>query len=219
MGLVIMKKKRIVLQSLIFKGLKIVIGNIFGVKIQHFGKGRISLNVVGKDNYIEVRRGTVLHRINVKIRGNNNQLVIGKNCRIGKGCSFWMEGNNIKIEIGDETTVSRDVQLCAQEDGTFIKLGNDCMLSNTITIRTSDSHPIYSKETEKRTNMPKSVLIGNHVWVAPNSKIFKGSHIGDGAIIGSDSLVTGDIKENSLAVGHPAKVVRNNVEWRREQLF
>lgn len=136
---------------------------------------------------------------------------------MGPRCSFRMEGNNVTIEIGDGVTFTRDVELCAQENGSIISIGDDVMFSNII-IRTSDSHPIYN-ETGTRINLPSNVKIGNHVWVSPNSKIFKGVTVGDGAIIGADSLVTKDVDSCSLAVGHPAKTVKENIKWTREKLY
>ena len=92
------------------------------------------------------------------------------------------------------------------------------MLSNTIIIRTSDSHPIYNNEGV-RINPAKSIHIGDHVWIAPNSKIMKGVTIGDGCIIGSDTMVTKDLSNNVLAVGYPAKIVKTDVRWTRDNLF
>ena len=70
-----------------------------------------------------------------------------------------------------------------------------------------------------RINPPKSVVVGSHVWIAPNSKIMKGADIGDGAIIGSNTIVTKPVPANTLVVGAPAKVVKENVMWTREKLF
>ena len=98
-------------------------------------------------------------------------------------------------------------------------LGEHCLLSHDIVIRTSDSNPIYSTINGIRLNSPKSVKIGSNVWIAPNTKIMKGAIIGDGSIIGSDSMVNKEIPKNCLAVGHPARVVKENVMWRGEKLF
>lgn len=130
-----------------------------------------------------------------------------------------MEGNNITIVIGAGTTFTHTVHFCAQEDGVAIEVGEDCMFSNNIIVRTSDAHPIYDIQTDIRLNPPKNVVIGNHVWIAPNTKVMKGAVIGDGAIIGSDTMVSKCIPPNSLAVGHPAKVVKHDVKWTREPLF
>ena len=151
-----------------------------------------------------------------KIRGNNNEIVIEDNCILGSKCSYWIEGNGSVIHIGEKTTFTQIVHFCAQEDNISINVGNDCMFSNNIIVRTSDSHPIYNSDNE-RINLAKNVVIGNHVWIAPN--VMKGVNIGDGAIIGSDTIVTKSIPQNVLAVGHPAKVVKENIRWTREALF
>lgn len=130
-----------------------------------------------------------------------------------------MEGNDIVIHIKGGTTITYGVHFCAQEDGTKIVIGSDCMLSNTIAIRTSDSHPIYDIKTGTRLNDASDVIIGNHVWIAPNVKIMKGVTIGDNSIIGTDTIVTKQIPGNVLAVGHPAKVVKTEIKWTRERLF
>ena len=187
--------------------------------LTHRGIGRIHRDIIGKNNDIEIGTGTMLHKIHVRIRGNNNKLIIGDQCTVGERCSFWLEGNGITITVGNKCSFTRDIQLCAQEDGSKISLGEDCMLSNTIIIRTSDSHPIYSQTTSERINPAGNVSIGNHVWIAPNSKIFKGVTVGDGSIIGSDSLVTKNVSSHSLAVGHPAKIIKTDIQWTREKLY
>lgn len=70
-----------------------------------------------------------------------------------------------------------------------------------------------------RINQAKDVIIGEEVWIAPQSIIMKGAKIGDGSIIGSRSFVTKEIPANCLAVGAPAKVVKENIKWTREKLF
>ena len=114
--------------------------------------------------------------------------------------------------------MTRDVHICAQEDKTMIDIGCDCMFSNNIIIRTSDSHPIFDN-TGVRINPAQNVKIGNHVWIAPESTVMKGVIVNDNAIIGSKSLVTKNVPESSLVAGIPAKVIREEVYWTRESLF
>lgn len=45
---------------------------------------------------------------------------------------FWIEGDNNTIIVGDSCTFTHTVHLCAQEYGSSINLGEDCMLSNNI---------------------------------------------------------------------------------------
>ena len=60
----------------------------------------------------------------------------------------------------------------------------------------------------------KPVYIGKKVWIGVGAIILKGVTIGDGAIIGAGSVVTKDIPAGCLAIGNPAKVIKENVEWK-----
>ena len=190
-----------------------------GVQLIDHSTGKLKKTVLGKNNKVVLDKGTKINALSLLIRGNNNQVLIGNDCFFGTGCSICIEGNGCTVKIGDKSTFVYGVHLCAQEDGSEIVIGEDCMFSNTIIVRTSDSHPIYDMTTNARINSAANVFIGNHVWIAPNTKVFKGVKIGTGAIIGSDTLVTHDVSENTLAVGHPAKIVKEKVKWTRETLY
>lgn len=89
------------------------------------------------------------------------------------------------------------------------------MISNHVEIRTSDAHPIYNRD-KQIVNTSKSVVIGNHVWIASRVSIMKGVTIGEGSVIGMCAIVTKDIPPYSLAVGIPAKVTKSSISWERE---
>lgn len=57
------------------------------------------------------------------------------------------------------------------------------------------------------------VTLGRSVWLPWRVFIMPGSTIGDGSVIGANSLVSGTIPPNSLAVGSPAKVIRRAPEF------
>lgn len=217
--------KKIIFSNLWFysavKWIKSIYRSFFcgNFRLENKGVALVNKDIQGKNHSILIEEECILCNTKIYIRGNNNKIIFEKGCHIGENCSFWMEGNNISIIIGEGTTFTHTVHFCAQEDGTTITVGKDCMFSNNIIVRTSDSHPMYDIENGNRINMPHDVLIGEHVWIAPNTKIMKGAIIGNGAVIGSDTMVTKEIPTNSLAVGHPAKVVRQNIEWTREKLF
>ena len=176
------------------------------------GKGRFKTDVVGKCNTITVAKGAFVYKPFVKIRGNNNQIVITSGCQIRNNVGFQIDGSNLTILIGTNTTVQHGTRFHAQ--GANISIGEDCMLSNNVFIRTSDSHPIYD-ESNKRINPPLPVTIGNHVWLAASARIFKGAIVGDGSVIGAYSLVTKTIPSHVIAAGIPAKIVKENIRWER----
>ena len=91
-----------------------------------------------------------------------------------------------------------------------IEIGEDCAIAPNVMIRSCDSHQIVGQESES----VKDIKIGNHVWIGQNAAILKGVTIGDGAIIGANAVVTKDVPAHCIVVGNPAKVIRENVEWK-----
>ncbi len=51
------------------------------------------------------------------------------------------------------------------------------------------------------------VAIGNDVWIGADARVLNGCHIGDGAVIGKNAVVTRDVPPNAIAVGVPARVI------------
>lgn len=54
------------------------------------------------------------------------------------------------------------------------------------------------------------IIMGNNVFIYANSVVLPGVKIGDNVIIGAGSVVTHDIPSNSIAVGNPCKVIKEN---------
>jgi acetyltransferase-like isoleucine patch superfamily enzyme len=58
----------------------------------------------------------------------------------------------------------------------------------------------------------RGVDVGDHVWLGAHVVVTDGSRIGRDAIIGAASVVVGDVPEFAIAVGAPARVVRDRRE-------
>lgn len=91
-----------------------------------------------------------------------------------------------------------------------IEIGRGCAISDNVCIDDSDSHVIDGNEEY----MTAPIVIEDHVWIAKNVTVLKGVTIGEGAIIGAGSVVTKSIPAHCLAVGNPARVIRENVSWK-----
>ena len=88
------------------------------------------------------------------------------------------------------------------------------MFADHVELWNTDSHPIYNEQGEI-INPSCPIIIGNHVWIGKDSKVAKGVNIGNNAIIGFNSLVTKNIKSNTLNAGLPTKQIREGVNWDR----
>lgn len=55
-------------------------------------------------------------------------------------------------------------------------------------------------------------VVGNDVWIGQNVTVMPGVHIGDGSIIGANSVVAKDIPPYSVAVGNPCRVIKKRFD-------
>ena len=67
----------------------------------------------------------------------------------------------------------------------------------------------FDQATRNTTLSSFPIIIGKDVWIGSNATIAPGVTIGDNAGIGAGAVVTKDIPENAVAVGVPAKVIKD----------
>lgn len=189
------------------------VGNL----IQNSGSlHQVSFDIKGNHNHISIGSGCNLFNFKFYIRGDHHRIVIGENCRI-KGGDCWIEDKNCEIIIGKETTIE-SAHLAVTEPYKKIQIGNGCMFSYGIELRTGDSHSIIDKDSGERINRAKDIVIKDHVWIGAKAVILKGCTVGEESIISIAAVVTKDIPANSIAAGVPATVVKTGVSWLRERI-
>lgn len=109
---------------------------------------------------------------------NGDKLIIGKFCQIGAGVEFVMNGANHQMNAVSTYPF-------------YIMTGWD-----------ASSPPMSDLPLKGDT------VIGNDVWIGQNVTVLPGVHIGDGVIIGLNSVVTKDIPPYTVVAGNPAKMIR-----------
>lgn len=147
---------------------------------------------------------------------NGKMISLGKNCIIGKNALLTAHLSNIyqatiKIELGDNCMFGDNIHITSVN---YIKIGDDLRTGSRILI-TDNSHGTIDDINELKMNPNNRkiyskgpVVIGNNVWLGDNVSIMPGIEIGDGAIIGANSVVTKSIPPYCIAVGCPAKVIK-----------
>ena len=177
----------------------------------------VTYDIIGNNNVIVIGENTFINNALIFIRGDHHRLVIEDNCFFGEG-EFWIEDDHCSIIIHSNTTIEK-AHLAVTESHSVLEIENDCMLAKHVEIRTGDSHSIVDMETGKRINKASNVLLKKHVWVGAHAKILKGVTIGNNSVIGTAALVTNNIPAHSIAAGVPAKVIRSNIDWKRERII
>lgn len=176
----------------------------------------VKLNIKNDGNVIKIGEYTRIENLKINMLGYKSKLDIRENCII-KESNFWFEDKETKIIIGNKTTFE-NVHIAALENFKKVEIGDDCMFSRGIEIRTGDSHAIISEKSNKKINWAKDIYIGNHVWLGANTTVLKGVQILDNSVVGMGSIVTKDVNKNTLVVGVPATAVNEKINWSRSNM-
>lgn len=112
-------------------------------------------------------------------------------------------GNNVKL--GKDVFINYGLTIL---DTAMVTIGDGCMLGPNVEIITV-THPVDDYEMRAGGwEIAHPVTIGKNVWFGAGVTVLPGVTIGDNAVIGARSVVTSDIPANTIAVGTPARVVR-----------
>jgi acetyltransferase-like isoleucine patch superfamily enzyme len=151
-----------------------------------------------------------------------NKCAIGPNVEIikstiGHSVRFAHNASIRNCIVNDFTSIGRYTKV------NYAHIGKYCSISWDITIG-AVNHPSNTLSThafpyvkrigfvEEDNQHHENTLIGNDVWIGCNSVILPGVKVGDGAIIGSGSVVTKDVPEYAIMAGVPAKIIRYRFE-------
>lgn len=108
------------------------------------------------------------------------------------------------ISVGERFYANFD---CVMLDVAKIRIGDHVMLGPGVHIYTA-CHPIDAAVRNIDLEYAKEVCIGDDVWIGGNVTINPGVHIGNNVVIGSGSVVTGDIPDGVVAAGNPCRIIR-----------
>ncbi len=176
----------------------------------------LSININGNNNEIRIELPANFINTSIVMDGDNNKFTLKTTLhRNIRHTTFGLEGGS-EIYVGSGMSSYRDINIVAK-NGKNIHIGNECMFAREIMVRNNDGHIILDKETGELLNAPEDIYIGDNVWVGMRSMILKGAYVPKGSVIGAMSLVNKKFEEeNILIAGVPARQIRSNIEWRRE---
>ena len=130
---------------------------------------------------------------------------------IGEGCYYldqlvWLNGGN--IELGDKVGFNFG---CYVNGYGGLTVGDRTMFGPYTMVHTANhrmddpDRPLIEQGWVDGT----PVRIGTDCWIGMGVCILPGVQIGDGCVVGAGAVVTGDLEPWTVAVGVPAKPIRN----------
>jgi acetyltransferase-like isoleucine patch superfamily enzyme len=163
----------------------------------------------------------------------------GKNVSLGRNTTYIGEkyisiGDNTSIGDNGRLTAYGYYEKTKQHFTPLLTIGNNCnigeqshitainciMIGNNVltgprVLITDNAHGDIDAKTLDMEPMMRpliskgKVIIGDNVWSGEGAMILPNVHIGEGAIIAANSVVTKDIPAYSIAAGVPAKIIKN----------
>jgi acetyltransferase-like isoleucine patch superfamily enzyme len=144
--------------------------------------------VITKPNcFLYIGNDVKLRKLSIRIRKTQNKLFIGNQVTTGPS-NLWLACSNHP-----------------DPDSRVMVIGDDCMFSINITLRTNDGHPIYDTNSWKEINLPsKGLIIEPHCWIGQGSTVLKNVTIGACSIVALGAVVTKTFPRFSAISGVPA---------------
>jgi acetyltransferase-like isoleucine patch superfamily enzyme len=158
--------------------------------------------------------GSPLRRQPLLLMGTG-QITIGEGVQFGwetsQGfhtgyCHVEASTPHASVQIGDRAEINNDVFI--KSEGPGIVIGADALLGSRIVIYDSDFHELDPRRRRGGTPAMGRVELGENVFIGDRVMILKGVTIGAHSVVGAGSVVTGSIPSGVIAVGNPARVVR-----------
>lgn len=146
----------------------------------------------------------------VRLEGED-RIEIGSYVYIARGCWIQAEpdGDNRSsaLFIGDRTSIAGPCVLSAMRS---VRLEDHVLLASNIYI--SDHSHRYDRAgvpvKDQGLTRIEPVRVKRGAWIGNNAVICPGVTIGQGAVVGANSVVNRDVPDFSIAAGAPARVIR-----------
>ncbi|WP_297087547.1 acyltransferase [uncultured Draconibacterium sp.] len=181
-----LKVKIILLFRLVSYALNLVVTRYRLRNVQEKGKVTFTKKrpIIKNKGFIKMGN---LNRINSDI--DITRISVRKNAELIIGDNNWISGVRISVS-------SR------------VEIGSNTFLAPELLILDGDHHQVGNKSEEGKSD---PVIIKDDVWIGNRVILKKGVTIGKGSVVAAGSVVTKSVPDYCLAVGVPARVIRENI--------
>ena len=136
------------------------------------------------------------------------RMEIGRWVHIGDGNAIRCHEGSLRI--GDKVVLGKDNVVNTYLD---VEIGASTLIADWVYITDFDHRYADVTVPIKDQGIVKSpVRIGPDCWIATKVTVLRGTRVGRGCVLGAHAVVKGDVPDGSIAVGAPARVVRNRLD-------
>lgn len=133
-------------------------------------------------------------------------LIIGDGVHICRRVIFTVT-NNATLSLGSNTFIGPGVVISAHQK---ILIGSNCLIAEYVSIYDNDHVTTdVNKPISKQGYISEPCVIGDGCWIGAGARILRGASLGKDCILGAGSILKRVIPERAIAVGVPARVIKN----------
>lgn len=164
------------------------------------------VELLGSQSISVESKASLFKGVRIDARGIGNSVIIGQDASLQRGVDIRAL-DRTEVVIGQSTFIGPYV--CLTGPG-HIEIGDRCSIAAHCGIFANNhkfSDPTRSPNAQGHTR--QGIVIEKECWIGHSVSILDGIRVGEGSVIGAGSVVTRDIPSKSVAVGSPAKVIKN----------
>jgi acetyltransferase-like isoleucine patch superfamily enzyme len=141
----------------------------------------------------------------VYCRRGYGRLIVGRWVHLGVNTALRCHEGT--LSLGDKSVLARDISINCYLD---VEIGDSALIADGVYISDFDHKFADLTQPIKDQGIDKArVRIGRDVWLGTKVTVCRGVVIGEGVVVGANAVVTRDLPAYAVAVGAPARVIRD----------
>jgi acetyltransferase-like isoleucine patch superfamily enzyme len=133
------------------------------------------------------------------------RIEVGEYCRFGPNVVLETQGNGV-IRLGNHVRVNAGTHIVAHFG---ISIGDDVLIGEYVSIRDANHGMQMGQPMRAQAHQGKPITIKRDAWIARGCCVLQGAQMGEGSVLGANSLLNTPLPAMAVAVGSPARIIKD----------